>query len=779
MYVLKQLDEEYAGINDDGWRNRPLEKWKSILYSKKLLLEVEIFVLLLYGVIVIADYLRMEAIDLTQDDMQLRTASGKMMEGAYFDTSYEDIQAVVTQPMELRKGIYYIRVSYRGQGIIQGGLIYDQNRNGRELVDNDEFQVNPEQQMFTYRVKRSDDSPVRFKLRLTGDAVEGDYILLSECHVVPAKLSCVYRLFCLIAVLALLDLLIWGYFRYYKIWQLKERTLFLAMVSITLLSSLPLTQKGLTPGADLGFHLNRIEGIYQGLLAGEFPVRIQPGWLNGHGYAAFMYGDLFLYIPALLRILGFTVEEAYKIYLFLVNAGTAAIAFYAFYRMTKDRLAAGIGAALYIGSVCRLDAVYAGWTGKSGAMMFFPLVLAGFYLLFTVDVDSEEYGRIWPCLTFGFTGLLMTHMLSTLIVGAFSALMCLVMIKKVLRKESLLVLLCSAVLSAGLSLWYLVPMLSYLIGGKLKVTNGMSIGKDTDYYAYLSDFMQDGKNFYQFFTEEKTLGCVALILILAYIFSIPWQEKGKKAGHCRWLFGVTLFSCWVCSVYFPVVGVSRLCGIIGRYFRMTQYQDRFLSVPAVCIAGLAAVFSTLNFAQKRSERAVWAAAGLLLCMVIRQDLSYFRTDAVADQYVADAVNLSTSRVGNGEYLPVSMDKYKLKMEIETEGSLQLEAAVRQGLGYTVSVTSKDGQGEVTFPLTYYKGYQAFDIQSGTSLDTESGENGCVAVRVPAGYQGRFDLQFHVPWYWRVSEIISLFTLVLTILYGKGKLIKIGRKLWLK
>ncbi|MDE7246650.1 MAG: hypothetical protein K2N43_02045, partial [Lachnospiraceae bacterium] len=265
------------------------------------------------------------------------------------------------------------------------------------------------------------------------------------------------------------------------------------------------------------------------------------------------------------------------------------------------------------------------------------------------------------------------------------------------------------------------------------------------------------------------------ILILAYIFSIPWQEKVRQAGHCRWLFGVTLFSGWVCSVYFPVVGLSRLCGIIARYFRMTQYQDRFLSVPAVCIAGLAAVFSTLDFAKKRSERAVWAATGLLLCMVIGQDLSYFRADAVADQYVADAVNLSTSSVGNGEYLPVTMDKYNLKMEIGTEGSLQLEDAVRQGLGYTVSVSSKDGQGAVTFPLTYYKGYQAFDMQSGTRLDTGSGENGCVAVRVPADYQGRFALQFHVPWYWRVSEIISLFTLVVTILYGKGKLIKNRKK----
>lgn len=746
-------------------------KWKNVILSKKTLFVAEILALLLYGMIVAADYSRMESIDLTQDDMQLKTADAKMVEGAYYDISYEDIQSVVTPPIKLRKGIYYIRASYAGHGILRGGLIYDQDRNGRELADNDEFDVDSEQSVLSYRVKRSDDSPVRFKLRLTGDAVEGDYVQMMECHIVPAKLSCVYRLFCMAAVLVLLDLLIWGYFRYYRNWQAKEQVLFLGILFVTLLAGLPLTQEGLTSGTDLNFHLHRIEGLYEGILAGEFPVRIQTGWMNGHGYAVFMYGDLFLYIPALLRIIGFTIGEAYKIYLFLVNVGTAAIAFFAFYRMTGERQAAFIGSIFYIGSAYRLDAVYAAWTGKSGAMMFFPLVLAGFYLLFTVDVDSDEYGEIWPCLTFGFTGLLMTHMLSTIIVGAFSVLACLVMIKKVMRKKTLFVLLKSAALSAALSLWYLVPMLSYLFGEKLKVNSGKPKDAELDYYAYLADFMQDGKTFYQLFTEEKVLGFVALLLILAYVCSIPWQGKDSRTRHCRWLFGATLFSGWVCTVYFPVAGLSRLCGIIGRYFKMTQYQDRFLSVPAVCIAGLAAVFSTLYFEGKRSERALWIAMAVLFCLIIWQDLNYFRTNVVADQYVADTVNLRTSGVGNGEYLPAMMDWHNLEPGIRTEGLLQVEEAVREGRNYTVSVINEKEPGTITFPLTYYSGYQARDMSRGTKLNIGLGENGCVAVHVPADYRGSFALRFHVPWYWRASEIVSLLTIISMILYGKKESIK--------
>ncbi|MCX4307169.1 MAG: hypothetical protein OSJ69_15345 [Acetatifactor sp.] len=746
-------------------------RWKSVIYSKKMLVFSEIVVLLLYSALVLAGYRRMERIDLTQDDMQLRTESGKTVEGAYYDTSNEDIRAVVTPPLELLKGIYYVQVSYKGQGIIQGGLIYDQARNGRELTDNDEFQVDAGQSVLTYRVKRGDTSPVRFKLRLTGDAVEGDYIQMLECHVIPAKVTCLYRIFCLTALLALLDLGIWVYLRHYRGWQAKERTIFLAAVFVTLTAGLPLFQKGLTPGADLNFHLHRIEGLYEGLMAGEFPVRIQPGWLEGHGYAVFMYGDLFLYIPAILRIVGFTLEEAYKIYLFFINAGTAAIAFYAFYRMTREKLPALVGTVVYIGSVYRLDAIYAAWTGKSAAMMFFPLVLVGFYLLFTVDVDSDEYGKIWPFLTFGFTGLLMTHMLSTLIVGFFSVIACLVMIKKVFRKKTLAVLIRSAALSAALSLWYLVPMLSYLFFGNLRVNKGLPTDAEGDYYAYLADFMQDGKNFYQLFTEERALGFVALLLILAYVISVPWQGRDSRTKQCRVLFAATLFSAWVCTVYFPVAQLSGLFGIAGKFFRMTQYQDRFLSVPAVCLAAFAAVFSTLYLSGKRDERVVWIVTGLLLCLVVRQDLEYFRTDAVAERHFADKVNLNTSGVGNGEYLPVTMDRHNLETKIRTDGSVRMEEAVRENLGYTVTVTNAGDQGTVTFPLTCYNGYQAIDVRSGTKLYTGLGDNGCVAVSVPAGYQGSFVLRFHEAWYWRAVEIASLFTLIALMIYGKKETVK--------
>lgn len=56
----------------------------------------------------------------------------------------------------------------------------------------------------------------------------------------------------------------------------------------------------------------------------------------------------------------------------------------------------------------------------------------------------------------------------------------------------------------------------------------------------------------------------------------------------------------------------------------------------------------------------------------------------------------------------------------------------------------------------YKGYQAV-MDNGEQLQLLPGS--LVSVSVPAGYTGTIRIGFHEPWYWRVSEIISLLTVI--------------------
>ena len=76
------------------------------------------------------------------------------------------------------------------------------------------------------------------------------------------------------------------------------------------------------------------------------------------------------------------------------------------------------------------------------------------------------------------------------------------------------------------------------------------------------------------------------------------------------------------------------------------------------------------------------------------------------------------------------------------------------------------------PYTNYKGYKAYD-QAGNTFDITDDMYCKVAFTVPAHYDGIVEVSFIEPWYWRLSEIISLFAGVGTLIY----FIRVRNKTW--
>lgn len=736
----------------------------------------EVLFLLCYGAIVGFQFSGQEPFAYTADDMQLLHADGETEAGDYADLSYTDVNAVVTPAFQLRNGIYEIQASFAGHGSIKAGLIYDQNRNGKELFDNDEFFILPERSVFTFRVKMHEDSPVCLKIRLTGDAVEEDYIQLLDVQVIPSKLTCVYQIFLAVAFFVLADLFVVGYYRYYRKWEANRRMAFLTLACTLLLTSVPVFQEGLIRGKDVVFHLQRIEGIYQGLLSGQFPVRIQPGWLYGHGYAvSVFYGDIFLYFPALLRMVGFTVEEATKCYLLAVNVATAMIAFHSFRKITGDRLSGMIGCILYLSCPYRMDCLFNIKMGRSGAMMFYPLIVAGFYLLFTVDEDSKEYKGIWKYLTLGFTGLLMTHMLSGLMVAIYAVLACLVFCRRVFRKKPLVEIAKAAGSFILLNLWLLVPFLDYMLREKLKINASLErvVGEGTDYYALMEDFAQEGKDIYHLLADRDSLGYALLLVIAFYVILMPYQKKEEPlVKYGRWMLVWTLFSLWVCMKAFPVAELAKASKLICQYFLMTQYQLRFMSVAVVFASGLGAM---LFAGHMRGRKDGWLMIGALLCVTVWQCDGYFQT-AAAQEVFLDAADLDFYEgnsehdfsVGNGEYLPVGVDPTRFTEEVVPQEGVTIGEVEREYLTFRITASNSSAEDkEITLPVLYYTGYRAYDMRTKTALAAYMGDNGCVAVRVPGNYEGRFEMRFRVAWYWRVAEAVSMVSLAAYIICRMG------------
>lgn len=209
----------------------------------------------------------------------------------------------------------------------------------------------------------------------------------------------------------------------------------MAVVLIALVASIPLFCSYLVAGHDLVFHLYRIEGIADALVKGDFPVRLQYVQAEGLGYpVSICYGDLFLYLPAFLRLLGLSTAHAYALFAIMVNAATAAVAYLCFRRIFRTRALAVTGCALWVLSPYRLVDLYVRCAvGEYVAMTFLPLIVLGMYLVFTHKPakvaegcegfegkpapDSGRFGWIWCSV--GLACVVYSHVITAVFAAVF------------------------------------------------------------------------------------------------------------------------------------------------------------------------------------------------------------------------------------------------------------------------------------------------------------------------------------------------------------------------
>lgn len=237
----------------------------------------------------------------------------------------------------------------------------------------------------------------------------------------------------------------------------------LALALIFFIASLPFLN-GYTPlGHDLEFHVIRIQGIAQALASGQFPVRMQYAQLCGYGYpVSIMYGDIFLYFPAFLTLLGISSTRAYSIYAIAVNAATVAVSYHVFARVFKSQKLGVLGCALYTLAPYRLvDIWIRAAVGEYTALIFLPAIFYGWYLTFFAEGNDFKHAWVWCAL--GVAGVVLTHVISVLL---YAILFIPFVIYGLVHKHdwAVLVSICKSVLAfVALSAFFIVPFCDYFL----------------------------------------------------------------------------------------------------------------------------------------------------------------------------------------------------------------------------------------------------------------------------------------------------------------------------
>lgn len=734
-----------------------------------IIILLEIFILIIAG----WSYKRKEPVNLnfTQDDLIYDSGEN----GAYLDTTSSSAY-VASKEFLLPKGLYTVSINYEYSDPVLFSLTYidgryDSNASGdipARITDNSTCD---------FRVSYS-NRPMQVRGRLRGDAGEGSYILVKNISITDSPVALRNFVFELFLVLAFLNVILFLAVYRHKIRIDQENSrIFRALLVLTFIVSIPLMVDYLPSGHDLPFHLMRIEGLKAGLLSKVFPVKIQPDWLNGHGYAvSVFYGDVFLYFPALLRIFGISVQSVYKLYVLLVNIATIFISYYCFSKMSSKKCGL-ICAALYSLNIYRLVCLYTrAAVGEFTAMVFFPLVLYGLWKVYTLPGENKEHKQSWITIAAGYTGILVSHMISCEIIAIFTVLTCLLLWKSTFSKKNFWILVKAVMVIILLNLWFIVPVLDYLSSSVYVINNPneytpFRLDERAAYPAQL--FMNtygvtEQSKSYSAGTQNEmpmTLGISFLLLFAAWFIGGTTRKTNKSSNRMEmWLcVFLGMVSLLFVTYLLPYTALANLIPFLEFPERSLQYPWRFLSVAALFFTWLACLFFSDNELDIKKR---YAIAAIIVVVAVWQGISFMSQilNQESPNRIYQEGNLTTCEVSGGEYLLLNSNKEDYINDVTYDVTkMEVKLWNRQYNKLELNITNlTQEEQQIEIPLLYYKGYKA-EIKGGGYLGIKAGTSGRIRLDIPEDFKDTVTVGFEEPWYWRICELISLLSFIIIVI----------------
>ena len=578
------------------------------------------------------------------------------------------------------------------------------------------------------------------------------YLQVTDIEIVPSPLGAVRNICFVLALFLCLDVcfLLSDRIR-------KEREFLAALAGIALLASLPLFNRGICGGDDLSFHLMRIAGIARELRLGHVPVRLSSAWIEGYGYpVSVYYGDLLLYIPALMSLLGFSVTTAYKFYVFLINVGTAVTACYGMHRICRDRRIALLASLAYCTASYRLWTIYIRVAvGEYSAMMFLPLIAAAVYGIYMDDAaDRGRHRNNALLLAAGMSGLILTHILSVDMTFFTLLFVCVALLKRTFRKEVISQYLLAVLATCGLCMYFIVPFLDYMASVPTKVSSAAAISEGDSLQRYETSISD-------YFVFRKSPG---LILLVIFLIAVVYCAK-KRDKKVRWLTVGAGLSILVTLNIFPWDYLAAN-SFFFEMMAQIQFPYRYFGIVITFLSLLFVIIMQRLWADRGKmihvERLVIAAGFVMTCFFTKEYIDVEGYEFIEPYSVAE---INSYSVGWGEYIragvlrdeDVEETLRKLPQELLTEEMEEAEIVERRGSDmrlYCRTLGEIDEGGVVSIPMFYYKGYHVTDDE-GNEYPLEDGDLKQITFSVPPGFEGYFNIEYREPWYWRAAEVVSL------------------------
>lgn len=519
-----------------------------------------------------------------------------------------------------------------------------------------------------------------------------------------------------------------------------KRNIILFLIFIVVVSSFTLfIIPNMSRGHDLAFHLSRISAIKDNLKLGIIGGFIYPNYLGGYGYGnPLFYPDIFLYIPAFLSYLGLSVITSYKIFLLIISFVSVLSMYICVKGISGNKRSAIISSVIYGFAAYRLvDMFTRAALGETLAFAFAPLVIYGIYEI--VYGNPKKY----YILTIGMSGLILSHLISTYLIGILLVILCLINSKKFFNEKKRIGYLCiAAFITFLLTSFYLLPMLEQMLDGKFLFNNLDETSKLLERSLPIwSIFIEFPYHTLRELWIPTGIGIGFLLLIYYFIKNYKLVSKFTKVCF------VLSFVLLICSTnLFPW---NLFKGILSPI--QFPWRFYFLVVLLLSIGG-GLLLNEIKIDLNKSFRNFFII--FLIPVLVIGVLNFFE--------------LNIKEVGNyeisfGEYMPDTANKdYILNRgDVITSKNSFNHTFERNGLRLEIEFSDNKGENSLELPLLYYKGYQS--IVNGKLVDTYKTSNGLVGLDINNIESGTIDIYYRGTNIQIGSKIVSFLTLISILL----------------
>ncbi|MCR4922583.1 MAG: YfhO family protein [Lachnospiraceae bacterium] len=533
----------------------------------------------------------------------------------------------------------------------------------------------------------------------------------------------------------------------------ENRIIWLVTMITLLIACSPLITRYCINGHDIDYHLLRIESLKEGILMGKPFLKINVLFFGGAGYASSLfYPDFLLYIPALLRVMGVSIGASYHIFIFLCFLLSYLSMYYSVSRMMGSKYAGLISAVIM--SLCQyhLDDIYVrSAVGEYTAFIFLPLLFYGIYNLLYEDMDKP-----W-LLGAGFGGVLLCHTTSFVMCLLFAFVACILKIKVFKNRRVFLRLLATALITAGISAFYWLPVMEQLLSASFYVS--------TPWIEPHTEAVRFVKVFYNKF---PSLGIIPVILCVPRILIKKADGNKKLLEFADYLMIAGFLFTFLATDLFPWQRLERFLSFI-------QFPWRFFIMSSVLFsmaAGIILYVISRRFA--RDSHDIPMESGVCVIVLIMCAIAAYANLSQNDQgyydYSDDYYDYKpyTANVIGGEWLPDTvLSKETLVSESErltaADGSLIDFKRVKN----TIEAEIDRDSDFIDIPFIYYKGYEAFLEEGGklTKLSiSNEGNNGFIRAKLEPGMRGKLTVRYAGTTAQLISKLLTLISMLIFIIY---------------